>query len=934
MMRKIFSLAMFLIAGIFALSAQMPQELPLAPQVKSGVLPNGLHYYILHNEEPKNRANFYIAQKVGSTLETPEQLGLAHFLEHMAFNGTTTYPGKSMLNYLQSKGIRFGADINAYTAFDETVYNINNVPTSDRPLMDSVLLVLRDWSGSILLEEDEIDAERGVIREEWRSRNSAQIRMYESILPKIYQEYQYQQMPIGKMEIVMNFKPEVLRAYYKKWYRPDQQGIVIVGDFDADEMETKVKQLFASIPMPENAAERTYPTVSDNEKPIFVSFQDPEQQYTMVQLAFKYDKTPFEMRNTDAAYVGDVLIPNLIATMINNRLSEYAQKPECKYSFAGVRFSDFLVSKTKGAFNVTVIAKDDVKAAYADAIAIVARACKTGFSDSEMVRARDEILAGYQKSLNEKDKTDNDDRAQELIRHFIDNEPAPGIEMENSFANAVLTSIPVSAINEVCAQLLTPTNQVIIAAAPEGVQLMTEEEGTSILNNALNAEYEAYVDEVITEPLIANLPAKGSVVKTEKNSALGTTTYYLSNGAKVVVKPTDFSSDEIVFEGYSEGGKRSFATSQAADVDLIGDVFETSKMGPFDISTLQKYLAGKKVSLGFSIGNYTNVFNGKSTVKDFQTLMELIYTSFTSMSKDPQAYEARISQAKSVMANYEKDPSFVFQQQIQKSMSGGNPMQMPTTIATIDKANYENMFNMYQNAVSNAANFTFLFVGNVDENTLLPLIEQYIASLPSTGKTSKVKDVTSMKIVQGQVTNEFNQKMQTPAVMVYDLISGTNVKYNTQNSIYVDLIGDILDIIYTETLREEEGGTYGASCGSAINPNTGQWSVIYTFQTNPEQQKSLRERAYKELLELLNNGAKEDHFNKVKEAAIKQLDIRERNNGWWTNQIFACERGFNTVTDYRQTLEGITLNGLNKFMKSLYNGKNRIEVVMNGSPEF
>lgn len=356
MVRKVLSIAMFLI-GVLCMSAQMPQltPLPVNPKVKHGVLPNGMSYYIMHNEMPKERANFYIAQKVGSTLEEESQLGLAHFLEHMAFNGTTNYPGKNLLNYLQGKGIRFGADINAYTAFDETVYNINNVPTTDKPLVDSVLLALHDWSGEILLEEAEIDAERGVIQEEWRQRNNAQFRMLMSILPEIYKEYQYQQSPIGKMEVVMNFKPEVLRAYYKKWYRPDQQGIVIVGDIDADEMEKKVIDLFSKIPMPENAAERKYPTVSDNDEPIYVSFTDPELPQPRTTITFKSEKIPFEMRNTVEMYMQSSLLQSLISSLINNRLEEFSHEPSCTYAGAGVYFDDFYVSKTKDSFNIVVI---------------------------------------------------------------------------------------------------------------------------------------------------------------------------------------------------------------------------------------------------------------------------------------------------------------------------------------------------------------------------------------------------------------------------------------------------------------------------------------------------------------------------------------------------------------------------------------------------
>lgn len=931
-MRKFLSLAMLLLA-VFSLSAQQPQPLPLSQGVKSGVLPNGLHYYIMHNAEPKQRANFYIAQKVGSTLETQDQLGLAHFLEHMAFNGTTHYPGKSMLNYLQTKGIRFGADINAYTDFDETVYNINNVPTNDTQLMDSVLLVLHDWSGSILLEESEIDAERGVIREEWRSRNNAQIRMYTDLLPKIYQEYQYQQMPIGSMDVIMNFKPEVLRAYYKKWYRPDQQGIVIVGDFDAAEMEKKVIDLFSTIPMPENAAERTYPVVSSNDKPIFATFKDPELQYSLIMVHFKSDKTPFEVRNTDQGYLFDHVLPTMISKMINNRLSEYAQKPECPYMQAGVYFSNFMIAKTKDAFTIQIIAKDDLESSYKGALEVVARACKTGFTQSEVERARDEIIAGYQKRLNEKDKTNNADLATELIRHFVDNEPAPGIEIENVMVNQYLMNIPVDFYNQVVANLLTPDNQVIVMAVPEGKELLTEEVAVSDLENAINGEYEAYQDEVITEPLISKEPVAGTIVKKETNSSLGFITYTLSNGAKVVVKPTDFAADEIILSAFSEGGKRSFPASQAVDADCVSDVYDYSKIGPFDANMLRKYLSGKKVALNFNVGNFTNVMDGQSTVKDLPTLMELVYASFTDMSKDQSSFDAVMSKAKTILAHAEKDPNFIFSQHLAKARYGENPFMQPTTLATIEQINYDRSFDLMRKLLSNGADFTFTFTGNVNLEEFEPLICKYIASIPSTGKATKVKTVSSLNLRGGDIDDTFNVKALTPSVNVFDQYMGSNVKYNIQNYIYLSFLKDLLDMVYTESLREEEGGTYGASTGAQINPNTGQWFVVYSFQTNAEQQQALRDRAHREFMELLGGDAKVDHFSKVKEAAIKQLDINERSNAWWSNQMFAYLRGFDMLTGYRQILESTNLEGLNKFMKKLYNGKNRVEVVMISDPE-
>ncbi|MDE7382085.1 MAG: insulinase family protein, partial [Muribaculaceae bacterium] len=520
-MKQLFSLVLLLMA-VFTLKAQgpQPQQLPLDPAVKHGVLPNGLTYYILHNEEPKNRANFYIAQKVGSTLETPDQLGLAHFLEHMAFNGTTTYPGKDLLNYLQSKGIRFGADINAYTSFDETVYNIDNVPTNDVQLMDSVLLALRDWSSSILLEESEINAERGVIREEWRSRNSAQVRMYEAMLPQIFQEYQYQQMPIGKIDIIMNFKPEVLRAYYKKWYRPDQQGIIIVGDFDAAEMEKKVVDLFSKIPMPENAAERTYPVISDNEKPIYYAFSDKELPNSMITVSFKSEKFPLELRNTDQGYLFADLVPVMLSSMINERLSDYAQEADCPYAYAGVRIGNFYVAKTKDSFNIYIIPKDNVspEKAYSAALAVVARACKTGFLTSEAERARDKILANLEKAYNERNKTQNSALAQEFINNFIDSKPAPGIENKRMLATMFLNSIPVDLYNQIAGTLMTPNNQVIVVSVPEGKEILSEAASVQLLTDAMNAQYEAYQEEAITAPLIAKQPVAGTI-KSEKYTA-------------------------------------------------------------------------------------------------------------------------------------------------------------------------------------------------------------------------------------------------------------------------------------------------------------------------------------------------------------------------------------------------------------------------------
>ena len=640
MAKKLLSLALTLICVLLA-NAQQP--LPLNPEVRHGVLPNGLTYYILHNEQPKKRANFYIAQKVGSALETPEQYGLAHFLEHMAFNGTKHYPGDSMLRYLESKGIRFGADVNAYTDYEETVYNIDNVPTDNTVLMDSVLIALRDWSCDLLLENAEIDAERKVIQEEWRMRNDPSFRFRSAMAPKIFSESQYQQTPIGTMDVVMNFPYKALRDYYHKWYRPDQQGIIVVGDFNADDMEKKVVEMFSDIPMPENAAPREYVRVSDNEQPLFFAFEDPELKSARVDFQIKFDKIPLEYQNTDVAFINSMM-QDIIADMINTRLYEHTLDADCKYANAGVYFADMYPSKTKGIFNVAAIAKDDELGGFEDAFQIVVRACRTGFTQSELDRAIDNLKSRYDKRFNERNNTNTSVLAKELINAFKDNVPAMGVEVERDFFNNFVTQIPLAAYNQTLSKIITPNNQVILIQQQkkEGKTLPSEQETLAIVNDVLKRQYEAYVDETITEPLIAQLPAKGKIVKIEKGR-FGTTEILLSNGVKVIVMPTDYKDDEILFQAFRKGGKAAYSPEDAANILMLGDAVSLSNVGPFDNKTITRYLTGKNVKLDYGVGNFTDYFEGSSSVKDLPTLFELIYTSFTNINPNEENYDNSIA---------------------------------------------------------------------------------------------------------------------------------------------------------------------------------------------------------------------------------------------------------------------------------------------------
>lgn len=927
MAKKLLSLALTLICVLLA-NAQQP--LPLNPEVRHGVLPNGLTYYILHNEQPKKRANFYIAQKVGSALETPEQYGLAHFLEHMAFNGTKHYPGDSMLRYLESKGIRFGADVNAYTDYEETVYNIDNVPTDNTVLMDSVLIALRDWSCDLLLEDAEIDAERKVIQEEWRMRNDPSFRFRSAMAPKIFSESQYQQTPIGTMDVVMNFPYKALRDYYHKWYRPDQQGIIVVGDFNADDMEKKVVEMFSDIPMPENAAPREYVRVSDNEQPLFFAFEDPELKSARVDFQIKFDKIPLEYQNTDVAFINSMM-QDIIADMINTRLYEHTLDADCKYANAGVYFADMYPSKTKGIFNVAAIAKDDELGGFEDAFQIVVRACRTGFTQSELDRAIDNLKSRYDKRFNERNNTNTSVLAKELINAFKDNVPAMGVEVERDFFNNFVTQIPLVTYNQTLSKIITPNNQVILIQQQkkEGKTLPSEQGTLAIVNDVLKRQYEAYVDETITEPLIAQLPAKGKIVKIEKGR-FGTTEILLSNGVKVIVMPTDYKDDEILFQAFRKGGKAAYSLEDAANILMLGDAISLSNVGPFDNKTIARYLTGKNVKLDYGVGNFTDYFEGSSSVKDLPTLFELIYTSFTNMNPNEENYDNSIARIIPQLEAAEKSPEFIFQIHKDNALYAGNPMAATITAEVLKKADYQRMLQLYKKSVANPADFTLLFTGNVDIDALKPLLEQYIASLPSSKKEVR-KVVAPVNTANGEIIENFTAEMTAPADWLYGFYSGTNVPNTIQNQVKTSLVGDIVKILYTEILREKEGGVYSPMVYSSYDINNDKWNLIYFLQTNEEQSSRMLKLADEIFVNLLKEGATADQFNRVRGAMLSQFENAIRSNSYWHDNIRLYELlGIDLITEHRSAIEKLTLEDLNDFMRNLYDGNNRIQVNMHG----
>src|SRR5690554_358562 len=928
-MRKILTL-LFLVATVVAMAQQNP-PLPVDPNVRTGKLENGLTYYIRHNTLPENRADFYIAQKVGSMQEEDSQAGLAHFLEHMAFNGTKNFPGKDMLNYLQDNGIKFGTNINAYTSFDETVYYMNNIPTTNSNLMDSALLVLHDWSNAIALEEEELENERGVIREEWRTRGGAQQRLWDQLLPKMYPDSKYaKRMPIGSIDVINHFKPEEIRAYYHKWYRPDLQGIIIVGDVNVDEMEQNVKALFSPITLDAERAEREYYPVPDNKEPLVAIATDKEARATQLMLFYKHDPLPDELKNTQMGYLTNYIL-SAASAMMNQRFAEITQKPDAPFTAANAYDDDFFVAKTKDAWTVVAqSAEDKIDKALAAMVRETERAKQYGFSASEYEVARTNILKSLEDLYNNRDKQRNASYSQEYVRAFTDGEPFPGIEFEHQFMQTVAPNIPVEAINQTLKQLIGDENIVIAITGPEKEELVypSDEELLGVLSSVKAETIEPYAEQVIDEPLVAVPPAPGKIVKEEKNEAMDATVWTLQNGLKVILKNTDFKDDEIMMTATSVGGYSQYAVQDPINSRMMSSVMTLGGVGNFSASDLPKVLAGKTASVRPSIGMTTQDFNGSSTIKDFETMLQLVYLYFTAPRKDADAFKSYIQRMETQLKNQEAEPMVAFSDSITNAIYGDNPLTTRIKLDDLKDLDYNRIMEMFNQQFLNPGSFVFTFVGNIDEEKVRPVVEQCLASLP--GESVKGEFIkVPMDIIEGETENIFRREMQNPKASVFNTYTGT-LERDMKNQILMSMFDQILDIVYTEKVREDEGGTYGVSSAGAISRYPeGQTILQIMFDTDPEKMTHLNQIILDVLKDIAANGPREADFSKVKEYMNKSYTENLRENRYWMNildEIYFY--GDDMHTGYINTVNALTSKDVQEFARKLLNQGNRKTIVM------
>ena len=929
---RIFVASIALLCTALVSMAQQPQmpPIPTDPNVRIGKLENGLTYYIRHNELPEKRADFYIAQKVGSILEEDNQRGLAHFLEHMCFNGTTNFPGKGIINWLETIGVKFGQNLNAYTSIDETVYNINNVPVIRDGIVDSCLLILHDWANDLTLAETEIDNERGVIHEEWRTGQGAMMRMYEQALPKAFEGSKYgHRLPIGTIEVIDNFPYKALRDYYEAWYRPDQQGIVVVGDIDVDKVEAKIKELFSPIEMPANAPERKYEVVPDNKEPIITIAKDKEQPSTMIYIWHKHPATPNEAKG-NIGYMVQGYMYYMISNMMHARLEELRQGANPPFIHAAAGNNDFLLAKTTEAFAGMAVSKDDgIPTAISALVREIERARKFGFTASEYSRAKADYLRGLESAYNERDKMKNNEYVQEYVRHFIDNEPIPGIETEYALMNQLAPNIPVEAINSILPQLIKDENIVINIFGPdkEGMVYPTEAEILDILKKTKAEEITAYEDKVSDEPLLKEIPKAGKIVKTEAGP-FGSTALTLSNGVRVVIKNTDFKADEIRMTAFSPGGTSLFDTKEAIQLRMLNSVAGLGGLGNFSNVDLEKVLAGKKVGISTSVSGLTERVNGSCSPKDFETLMQLVYLSFTAPRMDNDAFESFKQRTKASLANQEANPNTALSDTLNHEMYGDHPLAMRFKAEMVDQIDYKRIMEMYMDRFKEAGDFTFMFVGNINLDEVKPLIETYLGGLPTINRKENFKDI-KMDIRKGAHKNVFEKQMETPKATVINIISG-NCKFNPKNYLLMSMLSQTMNMVYLETIREKEGASYGVSAGGQMNCYPKEEAVfqIY-FDTDPAKREKMEQIVMAEMQKVAKEGPKPEHLAKVKEFMLKQYTEQIKENGYWLNRLL--DYYFNKVdmnTGYEKLVNEITVKDVQKFTKALLKQGNIIEVTM------
>ena len=883
-------------------------------------------------EQPKQRAEFHIAQAVGAILEEDHQNGLAHFLEHMAFNGTQHFPGKGIINYFESVGVNFGGNINAYTSIDETVYRLSDVPTYREGIVDSALLVMHDWSCGLLLLDEEIDAERGVILEEWRTGRTARRRIWKEMNAKMYPGTQYAKRDvIGDTAVINNFAYQALRDYYHKWYGPDNQAIIVVGDINVDSIEAKIKALWADVPRRANYGERPIYTVNHNDKPLVAIVTDKEAEGSRVTMEYKFDQLPEAMQGTAQEYMLN-LVRELACDMLNNRFSELAQDPKASFTGAGCQYGE--AAKKMDAFYGIVIPKEGRETeAFNDLLFQLEKIHRYGFTNAELERVKSEKMNSMEKYYNERNTRRNITLARECIRNFEDGESMPGAQWEYDFVQAVLPLVSLETVNNV-AKALIHANPTIAISGPEkeGVNIPSEETILAAIAGQSDLAIEAPVEEVIDTELVKKAPHKGKIKSFRENEEIETTEWILSNGIKVVFHPTEYKADEILMQAFSKGGLSQVKTEDLPSAEVATSLIEMSGIGRFSATQLEKALTGKTVSVSAEISENVERMHGSSSIKDLETMLQLTYLYFTSPRRDEKAYETFMGIMRNQLANRDKNPKIAFSDSVQMMSTNHSPRTILFNNEMLDRVSLDKALAVYKARFANPADFTFVFVGNINPKD--PKVQELICLWLGGMKTKKCKHEEvidhHITVTMGQQKNYFSRAMETTTASNRIQYTSYDIPFTMANDLNMEMIGRILSTRYLESIREREGGSYGVGTyGYVMGLPSPRAGLLMQFDTDPKKQERLMEIIHEEVQTIIANGPLANDLQKEKESMLKDFQEDLEQNTYWRQSLYMYYMyGHNNIRDYKAAVEAITAETVQETLRKLVSAGNMFEVVM------
>ncbi|MEI6822910.1 MAG: insulinase family protein [Bacteroidota bacterium] len=917
---RIFSILIFgfLITNVFSQSLDLNAPLPVDPKVRIGKLDNGMMYYIRQNKKPEKRVELRLVTNTGSVMETDLQQGLAHFCEHMCFNGTTHFPKNELVNYLQKIGVRFGADINAYTSFDETVYMLQ-IPTDKEGMLESGYQVIEDWAHNVTFDDKEIDAERGVITEEWRLGLGAQDRMMKKFFPIIFKDSRYaDRVPIGKIDIIKNFKHETIREFYKDWYRPDLQAVVVVGDVNLDSAEARIKFHFNGIKNPANEKERTVYKLVDNKEPLIAITTDKEATENSVALFYKH---PHTVKKTLGDFK-EYLMEQLYNGMLNARLNELTQKPDAPFIGANTSYGRFL-SRSSDAYSSEVSAKENmIDKALLVVLQENERVKAFGFLNTEFDRQKEEMLSNFEKAAKEADKSESANFCSEYVDNFLSKEPIPGVKNELKYLKKLLPEIKLEDINALAKKWITDDNMALVLTAPEkeGVKVPTKEDILNVIKNSKTTKLEPYVDSFKDEPFLTETLKGSKVVSTKENKEVGFTELTLANGILVILKPTDYKNDEILVSAYSPGGISLYPDKDYISAKFASTIIDQSGIGNFDNIQLEKKLKGKIVQVSPTISEIQEGITGSSTPNDFETLLQMTYLYFKSPRKDTSAFNTFISQTKNQLKFVKANPQYTFYDTLYKvAYPNASRMILIPTQEQLDKVDLNLLYNIYKDRFADASDFKFFFVGNFAIDTLIPMIEKYIGSLPTTNRKETWKDV-SPKFATGIKDIEV-KKGTDPQSMVGILMSG-DIDYNDKNFLGVRILNEVLEIKLIEVIREEMSGVYSPQAQITMSKYPkADYDLMVMFGCGPKNANKLTKAVFKIMKNIQKNGPTQVDLDKAKETIIRERETNMKKNNYWLSKIqqsYFLGEDINQMMSFETRLKAMTLDDIKTLAAKIF----------------